>query len=61
MLWTKSATNLLISIAKQTQDRSFLKQIALCFPGRTTNQVYSKYVQLVNDGKIENDLNDVEE
>lgn len=58
--WTKSETDLIVSIANQAKDRSFLKLLALCFPGRSTNQVYTKYVELINEGSIKTDLRKIQ-
>mgnify|MGYP001031493245 CR=1 FL=1 len=54
--WTDSEINFLLRIADVVTDCSIFKYLALCFPGRNSQQVYSKYSELVKKGIIENDV-----
>lgn len=54
--WTKSEITFLERVSFVAKDRSIFKFLALCFPGRSSQQVYAKYVELVNKGIIDNDV-----
>lgn len=57
--WIDSEVNFLKTLSNRATDGTFLRSIALCFPGRSSSQVYAKYSELLKKGIIKNDLRKV--